>query len=400
MLKNSGNKPKNHLNFGVGIKKNQLTMKKIFKLLICALIVSCSSSDDGGPSVGGPTNPTDDDPVVNQYLQEFSDFPIGNIVSASKLSSSSAANTTFKNVLLDDYNSITAENDMKMANIFVGPDTFDFSDGDAIVAYAKANGLRVHGHTLLWHPEYAIPDWLENFSGTDAEFEAHIENYVKTTVAHFAAETDGNGNSIVSGWDVVNEYFDGSDIRSTLFTQRMGSDYIKRVFQWAREADPNVKLFYNDYNVVIQTKRQAIINMVNEFIAEGIPIDGIGLQMHLNFEWPSASDISNALNDITNTGLLVHVSELDIGANPNNDITSLTSQRAELQADQYQRVSYYYTENVPANQQYGITIWGFRDQDSWRYDGGTDWPLLYDNSYNTKPSYDGFSAGLSSIPVN
>ena len=374
-------------------------MKKIFKLLICTLIISCSGDNDG-PSVGGPTDPTDDGPVTTQYLKDYVDFPMGNIVSASKLASSSAANTSFKSVLLEDYNSITAENDMKMGNIFMGPDTFDFSDGDAIVAYAKEHGLRVHGHALLWHPEYAIPDWLENFAGTDEEFEAHIENYVKTTVAHFAAETDENGNSIVSGWDVVNEYFDGADIRSTLFTQRMGSDYIKRVFQWAREADPNVKLFYNDYNVVIQTKRQAIINMANTFIAEGVPIDGIGMQMHINFDWPSASDISNAINEVANTGLLVHISELDIGANPNNDITTLTSQRAELQADQYQRVSYYYTENVPTNQQYGITIWGFRDQDSWRYDGGTDWPLLYDNNFNTKPCYDGFSDGLNNIPVN
>lgn len=375
-----------------------MKIKKIVVLLFIASFMACST-DDSGVTVGGPTPPDDDENVEEgntpEYLKDIPSFPIGNIVSASKLNSNSAENTNFKHVLLNDYNSMSAENDMKMANFFIGPDNFDFSDGDAIVAYAKANGLRVHGHTLVWHPDYAVPNWLLNFSGTDAEFEAHIEHYVKTTVAHFAQAKDENGNAIVEGWDVVNEYIDDSaGIRSSIFTQRMGSDYIKKIFIWAREADPNVKLFYNDYNVVIQSKRQAILNMVNEFISENIPIDGIGLQMHLNYNWPSDSDIASALSDVANTGLLVHVSELDVRANPNNDITTLTNERAQLQADQFQRVSYHYTENVPASQQYGITIWGFRDQDSWRYDGGKDWPLMYDNSFTKKPAYTGFADGL------
>ena len=379
-------------------------MKKIFFSIIVTSIIfiSCSKDDSNGVSVGGPSGGSDDvvnpgDPLLytpSDNLKDIANYPIGNIVSASRLTSSSEGE--FRVVLNNDFNSITAENDMKMANMFVGPNSFDFSDGDAIVAYAKANGMRVHGHALIWHPNYAIPDWLENFSGTDAEFEAHIENYVKTTVEHFALEVDANGNSIVAAWDVVNEYFDDNgDVRSTLFTQRMGSDYIERIFQWAREADPDVKLFYNDYNIAGQTnKRSSILSMANTFQNSGIPIDGIGMQMHLSSAWPSQQEVTQAITDVAGSNLLVHISELDIGINPNDDIYSLTVERAQEQEALYNHVSSEYSSIVPSSQQYGITVWGVRDQDSWRYDGGTEWPLLYNENFEFKIAHRGFADGL------
>ncbi|WP_228851417.1 endo-1,4-beta-xylanase [Aegicerativicinus sediminis] len=375
--------------------------RRLITVFICFQILSCSTDDGGGVQVGGPTGPSTGggetgDPFLYEptdNLQDLASFPIGNIVSAQRIASSTA--NDFRDLLSKDYNSITAENDMKMANMFLGPDNFDFSDGDAIVAFAKTNGMRVHGHALIWHPSYAIPDWLENFSGTDEEFSAHIENYIKTTVAHFAQEKDTNGNSIVTGWDVVNEYFDGNAIRSTLFTQRMGQNYIEKIFQWAREADPDVLLFYNDYNIAGQTdKRNAILSMASNFKTNGIPIDGIGMQMHLSLTWPSSQEISQALTDVANAGLLVHISELDIGVNPNDDITSLTLNRAQQQEDHYKHVTSEYTSIVPASQQYGITIWGVRDQDSWRYDGGTEWALLYNSNYEFKIAHRGFADGL------
>lgn len=373
-------------------------------MLVSLIFVGCSSDDDSGISVGGPSgDANDDDEVVgspfvyepSDNLKNLTTFPVGNIVSASRLSSSSGSE--FRTMLNSEYNSITAENDMKMANIFMGPDTFDFSDGDAIIAYAKANEMRVHGHALVWHPEYAIPSWLRDFDGTDEEFEAYIENYVKTTVAHFAEEKNDNGESIVSGWDVVNEYFDGSSIRNSLFTERMGTDYIRKIFQWAREADPDVKLFYNDYNIAGTVgKRNAILSMVNSFQNSNppIPIDGIGMQMHLGTNWPPQQEITQAITDISNSGLLVHVSELDVMVNANDDISEFTLERAQEQEDIYNLVSSTYSSTVPANQQYGITIWGFRDQDSWRYNNGTDWLLLYDNNFDYKISHRGFADGL------
>ncbi|MUP44957.1 1,4-beta-xylanase [Gramella sp. BOM4] len=383
-------------------------MKKVFRMLIVLfVIVGCSTDDDGGPKVGGPTDPVDggdsgDGGNVDPYtytatsdLKDIVDFPIGNIVSASKLTSGSTSNQAFREVLNREYNSITAENDMKMANIFTAPGTYDFSDGDAIVDYAKANGFRVHGHTLVWHA--SIPTWLENFDGTDEEFETLIEDYVKATVSHFAQETmtyNGEEVSVVAGWDVVNEVWDGSSLRNSLFRQRMGDDYAAKLFTWAREADPDVKLFYNDYNIAGETsKRNLILGMVNNFISNDVPIDGIGMQMHLNHNWP-VDDLPTAIEEVAATGLLVHISELDVKVNYSDDITEFTVERAQAQEEQYQRAAYHYVTKVPEDQQYGLTIWGFRDNDSWLYDNGNDWPLLYNNDFETKIAHRGLVEGL------
>ena len=388
-------------------------MKKIFKMLFVLFVITgCSTDDDtGGPKVGGPTEPTEGgggdntgDPFTysaTSDLKDIVDFPIGNIVSASKLASGSATNQTFKEVLNREYNSITAENDMKMANIFTAPGTYDFSDGDEIVAYAKANGLRVHGHTLVWHQ--SIPSWLQNFDGTDEEFETLIEEYVKATVSHFAEETmtfNGEEVSVVAGWDVVNEVWDGSSLRNSLFRERMGDDYASKLFTWAREADPEVKLFYNDYNIAGETsKRNMILNMVNNFLSNDVPIDGIGMQMHLNHNWP-VDDLPASIEAVAATGLLVHISELDVKVNYSDDITEFTEERAQAQEEQYQRAAYHYVTKVPADQQYGLTIWGFRDSDSWLYEGGNDWPLLYNNNFETKIAHRGLIQGLKGVAPN
>ena len=385
-------------------------MKNLFRLIVCFLLISCSTEDDPSePIVGGPTDPVEggggddggvtDDPLLynaSEDLNEIANFPIGNIVSASRLTASGSTNEAFRQVLLAEYDRITAENDMKMANIFTAPDTYDFSDADVIVDYAQEHGLRVHGHTLVWHR--SIPGWLEDFAGTDEEFSALIEDYVKTTVAHFAEETvviDGEEVPVISGWDVVNEAFEGPGYRNSIFREKIGNDYVAKLFQWAREADADVPLFYNDYNIAGEpSKRNAILNMVQGFQENDIPIDGIGMQMHLNYNWPT-DDLPAAIEEIADSGLLVHVSELDVKANPNDDISELTEERALAQEDQFQRAAYYYSQLVPEDQQYGLTIWGFRDRDSWLYENGSDWPLLYDADFNTKIAHRGLAAGLS-----
>lgn len=364
-------------------------------------IVGCSSDDSSWrPIIDEPSGDDDDDDNgelnftynPQSSLKDLAAYPVGMIVSAAKLSSSSDENESFKSILTDDYNSITAENDMKMANMFTAADTYDWSDGDEIVAYAKENNMRVHGHALLWHQ--SIPGWLNNFDGSDEEFETLIENYIKEAVSHFAQETFEDGTPVVASWDVVNEAFDGAQMRNSLFFQRMGEDYVAKCFQWAREVDSDVKLFYNDYNIAGEgTKRNSVINMVNNFASEGIPIDGVGLQMHVNHDWPTTNEINQAITAIANTGLLVHLSELDVKVNFNDDLEELTLERAQEQEKRYQEVAEAYA-NVPEEQQFGITIWGMRDRDSWLYEGGLEWPLLYNNNFEYKVAHRGFAEGL------
>jgi endo-1,4-beta-xylanase len=370
-----------------------MKITKLLSVFIFLIFISCGGSSDEDELA---VSPPDSEPIITPTvtLKETASFPIGNTVSVSSLTSSS--DTKFRALLNKEFNSITAGNDMKMYKFFVGPDTYDWSSGDAIVSYAKVNGLRVHGHTLIWHPTYAIPDWLESFSGTDAEFEAQIEKYIKATVAHFAKTTFSDGTPVVASWDVVNEAFT-TDAEAAIFRKRMGPNYVEKCFKWAREADSKVKLFYNDYNLGSSSSKAAqVIQMVNNFKANSIPIDGIGMQMHIDYQYPNLQSLEENLTSLANTGLLIHFSEVDMTVNKDKALASLTTARSNEQKERYKQIAKLY-KTIPVSQQFGITFWGMRDIDSWLidfYNNPKEWPLLFDSNFNYKPAYTGFQEGL------
>ena len=361
-----------------------MKINKILALIIAATITSCGGGSENDP-IATPT------PTATT-LKKTATFPIGNIVSASRLSGSDSNFTTLLN---KEFNSITAENDMKMASMFTGPDTYDFSKGDAIVAYAKANGIRVHGHALIWHA--SIPSWLKNFTGTNAEFEAQVKGYIKATVAHFALAKTNDGKSIVASWDVVNEAFTNEALAGPFYS-KIGSDYVAKCFIWAKEANSEVKLFYNDYNLDSQaSKVTSVVSMVNDFKNRSIPIDGIGSQMHISHSYPDLTTITNNLSPLVGTGLLIHFSELDMSVNRDLTLTTLTTERANTQKEKFKSIAVLY-KTIPAAQRFGITFWGVRDNDSWLrgWPVKTDyeWPLLFDSNYGYKAAYTGFLEGL------
>jgi endo-1,4-beta-xylanase len=193
----------------------------------------------------------------------------------------------------------------------------------------------------------------------------------------------------------VNEAFT-SDANNAVFRQRIGNDYVAKCFQWAREADPNVKLFYNDYNLEWQGSKVAdVINMVNNFKTNNIPIDGIGMQMHVDLT-TSLSSLSSNLNELVNTGLLIHFSEMDLPVNKNKDITELTFERASAQQQKYKEIVALFNA-IPLAQQFGITLWGMRDPDSWLISflgNPNEWPLLFNANYEYKIAHKGFLEGL------
>ncbi|MGQ1784270.1 MULTISPECIES: endo-1,4-beta-xylanase [unclassified Saccharicrinis] len=321
---------------------------------------------------------------TNVTLKEAtSGFFIGTVVQANRLTGDHDV------VLKREFSSITAEYQMKMNIMYPNEGAYDWTESDAIVDYAFNNSFNLHGHALIWHN--ATPDWVVNYSGTDAEFETIVEDYIKTVVTRYKGK--------VTSWDVVNEAFeDGSgSYRNSVFYQRMGGDdYLKKCFQWAREADPDVLLFYNDYSMCSdQTKQDATFNMVDDFIANNVPIDGVGFQMHISYDWPQKDDIESATNRIVERGLKVHYSELDIRANPNNDLTSLTSSRALELKEKYKEVAALYN-NIPTANQYALTIWGMKDNETWliNHYGHMDWPLLFDANFDKKEAYYGFLEGL------
>ncbi len=309
-------------------------------------------------------------------------FSVGMAVQAGRLGD------MHNTILTRDFNNITSEYEMKMNIMYPSEGNFDFSKADAIVDYAVANGMDVHGHALIWHN--ATPSWVENFSGTDAEFETMVEDYITTTVERYKGK--------VRSWDVVNEAVeDGSNnLRNSVFRQKMGDDYISKCYRFARNADPDVLLFYNDYNLTFDTGKQtAMFAIVDDLKSEGL-IDGVGAQMHISYDGPSREQIQSVVDGTVSRDLLMHFSELDIRANPDDDLTTeLTEERAIAQQAKYKEVVEIYNA-IPQDNKFVLTVWGLRDNESWLLDfwGVPEWPLMYDANFKRKKAYQGFLEGL------
>ena len=276
---------------------------------------------------------------------------------------------------------------MKMNIMYPSQGNYDFTAADAIVNYGLTNNMDIHGHTLIWHN--ATPDWVENFTGTDQEFEDMIEDYITTVVQRYSGQ--------VRSWDVVNEAIeDGSNqLRNSVFRQRMGDDYISKCYQFARNADPNVLLFYNDYNLTFDQGKQAAMFAIVDDLASANLVDGVGAQMHIDIFFPTSAQIQTVVDGTVSRGLKMHFAELDVRVNPNNDITSLTPERAVAQQNKVREVVEIYND-IPDTNKFAITVWGIRDNETWLIDfwGQPDWPLLYDSAFQAKKAHTGFLEAL------
>jgi endo-1,4-beta-xylanase len=315
-------------------------------------------------------------PAAPERLRDVAGYPIGAAVSPTLLQTRPA----YRTLAETEYTSLTAENAMKMRALHPEAARYDWSGADVIVNLAQQNKTRVHGHTLLWH--LSIPDWVTNVQGDAAAWEALLKEHIQTVVGHYRGK--------VASWDVVNEAFnDDGTLRNTLWLQKLGPDYLARCFQYARAADPNVKLFYNDYGQEYAPKKMAaILAMVADFKRRGVPIDGLGLQMHLGLN-SNESGIQTVIRQATETGLLVHLSELDISVNPKAEANfSYSDDVKAKQTAKYELVFRAYRQ-VPAAQRFGITTWNIGDPDSWirSYYKREDYPLLFDDQYQRKPVY-------------
>jgi endo-1,4-beta-xylanase len=316
-------------------------------------------------------------------LKEKLPFPIGAALNVGLLKN----NINYRNLVIKEFNSVTAENVMKMNALRPSATTYNWTDADYLVDFARTNGKRVHGHTLNWYK--SLPDWVNNFNGTTAEWENLLKTHIETVVGRYKGK--------VTSWDVVNEALeDDGTYRNSIWIQKLGVGYIERAFQYARNADPDALLFYNDYgHEYSATKRAAIIKLVTDLKAKGVPINGIGLQMHTRYNQTDVN-LAAAINTAEATGLKVHVSELDIALNPdNNQSLTYTTALGELQAAKYKFIVKTFNA-INKEQQFGITTWNVTDADSWipsNYNR-PDWPMPFNNLYQRKASYQGILDGV------
>ncbi len=336
-------------------------------------------------------------------LKTLVSFPIGVAVNAGSENNSiisSGTSAQQQAVVFPNFSQFTAGNIMKMSYLHPSETSFTFTQADALVSFAATNGIRMHAHTLIWHSDYQVPSFMKSYSG---DFAAMMKTHVQTIVSHFAGKVDS--------WDVVNEALaeDGDStavngFRNSVFYQKMGQNFIDQAFINARAADPVVDLFYNDFNIENGgTKTTNLLAMIDGMKSRGVPITGVGFQMHVLSDWPSASTIEASMKAVADRGFKVKITELDVRVNnPYNSsapvYTSLTAAAAATQKERYRQIVASYMKVVPAAQRAGITVWGVWDTDSWLNTADApDWPLLFDANFQAKPAYQGFINGLTGV---
>lgn len=297
---------------------------------------------------------------------------------------------TQKDLLVSHVNSITAENHMKFEHLQPKEGEFTFEQADEIVHFALSNNMVVRGHTLVWHnqtPPWMFYDREGKVVGKELLFE-RLKAHISTVIQRYKGK--------VYCWDVVNEAVadEGNDLlRISRWSEIAGMEFIEKAFLYAREADPNALLFYNDYNESFPEKREKIYKLVKSLLEKHIPVDGIGLQAHWSLTRPTLEEIRLAIERYASLGVQLHITELDISMfefdDHRNDLIKPTDQMVDKQAERYDQIFSLFKEysDVIRN----VTFWGIADDYTWLDNFPVkqrkNWPFLFDENHQPKPAF-------------
>ena len=290
-------------------------------------------------------------------------------------------------LILKEFNSITCENDMKPEPTEPREGEFNWENADRIADFCRANGLKLRGHTLMWHSQ--IGRWMTAEGTTKEQFYARMKNHIQAIVTRY--------KDVVYCWDVVNEAISDDanatdPYRQSAMYRLCGDEFIEKAFQYAHEADPKALLFYNDYSTVDPHKRDRIYNMVKKMKAKGIPIDGIGMQAHYNIYYPSEARLDSAITLFKTIVKHIHITEFDIRVNEemggglqfSREGANVTDSVKQHLADQYARCFKIFRKHKDVID--CVTFWNLGDRDSWL--GARNYPLPWDENYQPKLAYE------------
>lgn len=300
----------------------------------------------------------------------------------------------YARTLADQFNMVEAENAMKWRATEPERGKFNFGPGDELVKFAEAHDMKVRGHNLLWHIHN--PPWLEQGHFTPAQLRQIMREHIMRVVGHFAGK--------VFAWDVVNEAIDGNGkVRHSIWYDGpgiglagKGTAYVEQAFRWAHEADPKALLFYNDYaDAGFNAKSDAIYAMVKDFKARGVPIDGVGFQLHLRLGARGLDSFPQNLARFAALGVQIHITELDCGIPIGPDGKPLHEGDLKKQARIYRRVSDACAKQSACT---AIQTWGITDKYSWiphHTHGKLGAALLFNNDYQPKAAFGAVMEALS-----
>ncbi|MEM9807573.1 MAG: endo-1,4-beta-xylanase [Cyanobacteria bacterium P01_D01_bin.56] len=321
----------------------------------------------------------------NQTLRSAADkknMTIGAAVQIKRLRS----DKQYRDTVAKQFNSITAEYEMKFRFLQPERGKFNFRDSDELMSFAKQNNMKLRGHTLVWHKD--VPAWIEKGNFSRNELLKILETHIKTVVGRYKGQ--------IKEWDVVNEAVgDDGKLRNSFWLQKIGPEYIDLSFKWAREADPNAKLFYNDYRAEeVNNKSNRVYKLVSDLKSKGIPIDGVGFQMHMSEDDPrNFKSVEANMKRLGKLGLSVDFTEADVRVKQ-----PYTAARQANQAKIYQTIIDTCAEAGNCD---SVTIWGVTDRYSWipGFFNGYDDALPFDESYRPKQAFNGLLAGLQGADV-
>jgi endo-1,4-beta-xylanase len=301
--------------------------------------------------------------------------------------------------LAREFNLVEPENVMKWPATEPARGLFNFEAADAVVAFAERHGMKVRGHNLVWSVHN--PGWLTQGQFTPQQLSAILHNHILREVGHYAGR--------VFAWDVVNEAFDArGNLKHSIWYDQpgiglagRGTAYIERVFRWARAADPKALLFYNDYDAEgLNAKSDAIYAMVKDFKARGVPIDGVGLQMHIfNFDTHNLSSLSANMARLAALGVQVHITEMDVAIPIRADGRPANLPDLHRQAEIYRQVAASCVAQPACT---AFQTWGVTDRYSWipaATKGRAGAGLLFDQDYAAKPAYRAVFDVFSNAPA-
>lgn len=316
-------------------------------------------------------------------------FPIGVAVGKRNLSGEESA------LIKKHFNSITAENAMKMESMQPIEGKFNWREADSIISFAAQNNIKVRGHNLCWHEQ--APSWF--FTDKEGKEVSKII-LLQRLKAHIDAVV-GRYKGKIYAWDVVNEAIDDDStkyLRNSKWYQICGEDFIIKAFEYAHAADPDAKLYYNDYNTERPEKRERVYKLLKSLKDKGVPIDGVGLQAHWSIYEPSEKELVTAIERYSSLGLKIQFTELDLSIYPweknkrakrANESDAYTTELEAQQVAKYKMVFNVFRKykNVITN----ITFWNISDRLTWLdgypVPGRKNYPLLFDTQLKPKKAY-------------
>jgi len=327
-------------------------------------------------------------PKTTKGLKDYYDkyFYMGVAVAPQNLNGPQA------DLILNQFNSLTPENAMKVGPIHPRENEYNWRDADSIVNFAQHHGLRVRGHNLCWHQQN--PDWwFKDSTGKQATKELlykRLHDHIFAVMKRYQGK--------IYAWDVVNEAIDDNPdnfLRNSLWYQICGDEFITKAFEYAHEADPKAILFYNEYNTERPEKMERTYKLMKKLVDAKVPVQAIGLQAHWSIYEPSAAELRTTIQKFASLGLKVQITELDISIFPwekerralrPGETFEYTPELQQKQIDKYKEVFAVLRENKKYVT--GVTFWNISDQYTWldQYPvrGRKNHPLLFDEKLQPK----------------